>query len=119
MARAFTNLAEETLIIENADLEDFDGNCGELCDATLQLFGGDVLYIEPKGRHGVPLEPTGLAVGETWSYHMVPLIDGHVHDAWLPGAIMKVPEYVKTMFPGHDVQLSINGEDVPKGYVWP
>lgn len=78
-------------------LEDYDGNCGELVDAMMHWLGEGrirILYIEPR------LEGGALLLGDhCWSYHMVPVIDGRVHDAWQPDLVVDVEEYVLRAFP--------------------
>lgn len=94
------NLAIKFLEERCEDLEDYDGNCGELADAMMHWLGEDkvrILYIEPR------LEGGALILGDhCWSYHMVPVIDGRAHDAWQPELVVDVDEYVLHAFPGQN-----------------
>lgn len=92
------NLALEFLRENDEGIEDYDGLCGELVDAMMHWIGEDkvrILYIKPRLESGV------LLLGNhCWGYHMVPVIDDLVHDAWQPELVVDVDEYVLRAFPG-------------------
>lgn len=92
------NLAIEFLEERCEDLEDYEGMCGELVDAMMHWLGEDkvrILYIKPR------LDSMALLLGDhCWSFHMVPVIGGRVHDAWQPDLVLDVDEYVLRAFPG-------------------
>ena len=92
------NMAIQFLEERQECLDDYDGLCGELVDAIMHWLGEDkvrILYIKP--RHC----SIDLALGDRrWSYHMIPVIGGLVHDAWQPHLVMSVDEYVLHAFPG-------------------
>lgn len=94
LARAYLEKAGETI-------EDWDGICGELADKVMGA-GDDVLYVE--GEIG-------------WRYHMVPLIDGFVHDAWCPGDAIPPKAWLAKMFGDSSVEVSLNGDTVYTGLV--
>lgn len=101
------NLAREVLERNGETLEDYDGMCGELADQVFHLVGDDrrcaSLYIE------------GLLLNAAWNYHMVALVDGLVHDAWLPGPPLPPAAWVAATAGGCPVTVSLNGEDVYTG----
>jgi len=91
------NLALQYLEEHDECLDDYDGLCGELVDSMMHWLGEDrveILYIKPRTE----LKP--LELGDfRWVYHMVPVIDGLVHDAWAPHNIFEPDIYILTTFP--------------------
>jgi hypothetical protein len=75
-------------------LDDYEGCCGELVDQMMHWLGEkkiDILYIKPAAE-------CDMALNDIWSYHMVSVIDGIVHDAWFPELLLPPEEYVKKAF---------------------
>jgi len=96
------NLAVASLEARGLELADFDGICGELADDLLhehEALPCALLWIDfPSGSR------------EGWSYHMVAIIDGRVHDAWRPGFEFEPERYVAEAFPGEELEWEICGE---------
>jgi len=89
------NIAVKVLRSIKMTLDHFDGLCGELADEVLHQYpDAQLLHIED--RRSFYIESIA---GYVWSYHMVPVIDGVVHDAWHPESILPVEEYIKKVFP--------------------
>jgi len=89
------NRAHEYLKSRGETVADWDGNCGGLAD----LIAGDnaeMIWVE-----GPAIE---------WRYHMVPLIDGLIHDAWCEGDALPIGEWLAKMFGDEWVEVSKNGE---------
>lgn len=103
------NLALEFLEESGESLLDYEGLCGELVDAIIHWFGQKrvhILYIKPKGE----LDSIDNGIDRWgWSYHMVAVIDGIVHDPWFPSLILPPQEYVLSAFPGQDLHYEITG----------
>jgi len=81
--------------------------CGELADGIIHWLGEErvsILHIE--AERGVILLPD-----DQWRYHMVPVIDGKVHDAWYPHLVLPPAEYAKQAFPGQALSLAIYGAE--------
>lgn len=98
------NLAVAYLEHKGEALDEYEGICGELVDGMMHWLGEDkirILYIK-----GESLGCRGLE----WSYHMVAVIDGLVHDAWLPDLLLPPKEYVEAAFPKADVEFSFPAE---------
>ncbi len=75
------------IALEDEDLDAWDGLCGELADAVLHQYPeAKILYVQ--------LEDCPM----NWGWHMVPVIDGLVHDAWHPDQILPPAEYVQAVF---------------------
>jgi hypothetical protein len=93
------NKAKEYLRANNETVEDWDGFCGSLADEVVG--DGKMLYVE----------------GDiAWRYHMVPLIDGLVHDAWCEGEhAREVADWLRTMFGNAVIELSRSGETIYEG----
>ena len=103
------NLAIEFLEKNGKFLDvSYDGLCGELVDDIMHWLGEDkvrILYIEPRIKYGT------LILGDhRWCYHVVPVIDGLVHDAWQPDLVLDVDEYVLRAFPGQIFKYSFPAE---------
>lgn len=94
------NLAIELLEEIGETIEDFDGLCGELVDLLIHEYGEeavDILYIDGDIK----------CENWTWSYHMVAVIDGIVHDAWFPKLMLPPDEYVIAAFPGQKLTTKV------------
>lgn len=97
------NIAVRVLRSIKMTLDQFDGLCGELADEVLHEYpDAQLLYIE--GRRSLYIESVA---GYVWGYHMVPVIDGVVHDAWHPEAVLPVDEYIKRVFPTSELRTSL------------
>lgn len=99
------NLAVRYLKDHGETLEEYDGFCGELVDAIIHWMGEQrvrIMYL--KG------DCDGIGPDCCWSYHMVPVIDGRVHDAWFPALVVPPDEYLLAAFPGQDPEVSFYGE---------
>ena len=98
------NLAVEFLEKEFEQVEDYGGICGELTDGIIHWLGEDrvsILHLE-EGSGGLLLASDGWS----WKYHMVPIIDGNVHDAWHPRLVLPPAEYIQQAFPGQAVRAA-------------
>lgn len=80
-------------------LDTWDGCCLELCnEVETEHPDIDVLWID---------QPDAL-----WDFHVVPVIDGVVHDAWNPEAMLPPAEYVAAVFPeARSWELNPGSED--------
>lgn len=90
-------------------LKAYEGLCGELTDQIIWWLGEErvsILYIEPLADDDALANPKG----GYWSYHMVPVIDGLVHDAWFPRMIFPPKEYVDRVFNLKYAQFEIFGD---------
>lgn len=95
-----SNMAVAFLEKEGETIHDYDGMCGELVDGMMHWLGEDqvsILYIKPRDESGII--DHGSASLDPWSYHMVAVVDGHVHDAWFPDLVLPPDEYVGEAFP--------------------
>lgn len=102
------NIALQYLDENNKTLDEFNGICGELVDAIIHWRSDgsvSILYIEEAFG--------GLIINEVneWSYHMVPVIDNLVHDAWIPNLILGPEEYIKQAFPRQAIEGQFYGGD--------
>lgn len=78
---------------------DWDGLCGELADRVISE-KDDIIYVD----------------GDiAWRFHMAPLIDGLVHDAWCPGPARTIRSWLAKMFGDSEVAVAINGDDIYSG----
>lgn len=93
------NKAHEYLQAHGETVDDWDGACGELGDKILSP-GDAVIYVEGPGC--------------PWRYHMVPLIEGLIHDAWCPGDALPLHEWAYKMFCG-EITIALNGDDIWTG----
>ena len=103
------NFALQYLEKEFADLDDYEGFCGELCDGIIHWLGEDrvsILYVQP-----TPSSSVILCGPEAWRYHMVAVVDGLVHDAWFPHIIAPPHEYAAKAFMGQSFELQITDSD--------
>jgi len=91
-ARAFLEARGETT-------DDWEGTCGELANEIVRP-DDDIIYVEGCAR---------------WRFHMVPLIDGLIHDAWCEGPPLPIAEWLAKMFWGEEIELSLNGETIYTG----
>jgi len=104
------NLAIETLQAEGKTTEDYDGWCGTVAEHTLERYEGQMVHVD-----GPALDQHG------WWYHMVPLIDGKIHDAWLfdfEGIYepQTMEDWLVKMFGTEDeITVTIDGDDVYTG----
>lgn len=94
------NLATEYLKRHGETVEDWDGCCGSLADKVIGP-NDSLIWVE------------GPSI--KWRYHMVPLIDGLIHDAWCEGDALPIPEWLTKMFGGEWVQVSENGDTFYEG----
>lgn len=102
------NLAVAFLKERNESICDYEGFCGELVDGIIHFLGEDrvdIMYLAETSEAGIqgPAEP--------WKYHMVPVIDGEVHDAWFPEIVALPTEYLRLAFPKQEIQVSFYGKD--------
>lgn len=98
---AVPNAAAAHLFATGQALEDYEGLCGNLADEIIEP-DDLMLYVEGD----IP-----------WSFHMVVLRDGLVHDAWCdsPDAL-PVREWLVMMFGTTAwVTVAVNGDDVFEG----
>ena len=111
-----SNLAVEFLEKEFEQLEDYEGICGELTDGIIHWLGESrvsILHLEERFG-GLLLRSDGGA----WIFHMVPIIDGNVHDAWHPHLVLPPTEYIEQAFPGQAIRGAHyggehDGEEIP------
>lgn len=106
-----TNLALQFLSEQtgpDCDLDHWLSYCGELADAIGHWLPKTsewrILYVEPAKES--TLWGLFVEIGNAqhyWSYHMVSVIDGLVHDAWLPELVLPPEEYVAAAFPNQNV----------------
>jgi len=89
------NRAHQYLLVHGETVADWEGNCGALADLIAGP-NGEMIWVE------------GPAI--KWRYHMVPFIDGLIHDAWCDGDALPIGEWLARMFRDHWVQVSKNGE---------
>ncbi len=93
------NLASRYLQDHGQSLEEWDGICGELANVVIGP-NDHILHVEPACL---------------WKYHMVPLIDGLVHDAWCDGPAIPIKEWLIRLC-GHDyVTVALDGVDIYTG----
>lgn len=93
------NRATEYLNRHGQSLEDWEGFCGELADAVIGP-NDHILYVEPACH---------------WKWHMVPLINGLVHDAWRDGPATTIKEWLIGLCGRDVVTLAIDGKDIYSG----
>lgn len=101
------NRATAYLDDENETTTDWDGVCGELADAIITPHD-HILHVESPDN-------AVLCKQRWWAYHMVPLIDGLVHDAWCEGPARTIADWLVRMFPDTAVTLSVDGNDIWTG----
>ena len=101
------NLALQLLEDQGESTDEYDGMCGELVDAIIHWLGEDRVSIMHVDAHDNDL----VGPCELWRYHMVPVIDGIVHDAWVTELILPPVEYAKLAFPTQSLRLSFYGVD--------
>ena len=97
------NLAVEYLRVNRMALDDFEGQCGELVDEIIHWLGESRVKILSMRT------PDGQVLGGRWGYHVAPLIDGVVHDAWYPDCVLPPDQYVKRAFPDENIDLKVFG----------
>lgn len=102
------NIAVQILEELGEGLGDYDGMCGELADAVLHRYpDAKILYVKPEN-----MSEDLICGEEPWSYHMVAVVDGIVHDAWFPELMLPPKQYVKQAFPGLRVIATVHyGEE--------
>lgn len=93
------NLATEYLRQNGQTIDDWDGICGELANEVMGP-NDHILHVEPACL---------------WQYHMVPLIDGLVHDAWCEGPAIPVKEWLIRLCGCDVVTVALNGMDIYHG----
>lgn len=100
------NLALQALASRGEALENYDGMCGEVADLVFHLVDDEAraccLYVEGDLPQG-------------WTYHMVAVVDGLVHDAWDEGEPTAPAAYLARMFGKEYVTVALNGEDFYEG----
>ena len=99
------NLSICYLLQHNESLSEYEGYCGELTDAIIHWLGEQrvrIMYI--KG------DESGFGPDCSWYYHVVPVIDGRVHDAWFPDCVFTPKKYIKAAFPKQNVHFSFPAE---------
>lgn len=93
------NLAAKYLADHGETVADWDGICGELASAVMRP-GDSLLYVE----------------GDiAWRFHIAPLMDGLVHDAWCEGDALPPREWLTKMFGDAEVEVSLNGDTIYAG----
>lgn len=100
------NLTIQFLRRSGGDIDEYDGFCGELVDGMIHWLGEDrvkILYIE--GADGAEII---AGTWRHWRYHMAPVIDGIVHDAWFPDMLLPPDEYVLKAFKDQHVVATIH-----------
>ncbi len=99
------NLAVAFLAKQNESISDYDGFCGELVDGIIHWLGEDrvaIMYLAETSELGI------LGPAKVWRYHMVPVIDGEVHDAWFPEIIASPREYLSLAFAEQKIEVSFH-----------
>jgi len=90
-----SNYAIDYLRHAGITLEEVDGQCGEVCDEVLRKHPrASILYITPSDPDDSFLMYTPDGTCYDWCYHMVPVVDGVVHDAWFPDRLLPPEEYI-------------------------
>jgi len=103
------NLAVYVLESSGKTIEDYDGWCGDVAQFVLNRYEGSMVHVE------------GPALDQyAWWYHMVPLVDGKIHDAWFAEWHSPEPltleEWLVQMFGTEDeISVMVEGEDVYAG----
>lgn len=101
-----SNLSIRYLQRHGKSIDDYEGCCGEFVDDIIHWLGeGNVRIMYLRGGEA-GIGPRGM-----WSYHMVPVIDGHVHDAWFPDHVLPPEEYVHSVFAGQNAEISFPVEE--------
>lgn len=81
---------------ESGGLDEWEDLCGELADHVLHAFPkAQILYVE--------------LIDHEWGWHMVPVIDGIVHDAWHPASMLPPDQYVYEVFKDHATTWEVVG----------
>jgi len=91
--------ARQYLKRTNQSLDDYDGICGELANEVMGP-NDHIVYVEPACL---------------WRYHMVPFINGLIHDAWCDGPPIPIKEWLIKLCGHDDVTVTIDGEDIYTG----
>ena len=108
MTPEIKNLALIFLAEHDESIEEYEGLCGELTDQVIKWLGEDmvsILFIDPTNPYHLD-DPDG----GRWYYHMVPIVDGLVHDPWFPELVLEPREYFKKAFPGVEAHITITDE---------
>lgn len=104
------NLSQKFLNSIDGSIEHYDGICDELTFSVLEKFGNESdCYIEikpqdPAERLEYIPDPTARALGaeeviDRWVWHVAPVINGLVHDAWFPDLVLTPYAYLIRAFP--------------------
>lgn len=106
------NLTKKYLKESCKTIKDYSDICGDLADEMIHHLGCkrvNLLYIEPIDEFNTIQLFYG---GEeyNWDYHIAPVIDGLVHDAW-SDKILEPKEYLKNSFPGQNLRAVIYCEN--------
>lgn len=100
------NLAIDYLERHSETVDDWDGICGELANAILMERG------DRKTDHLIYIEGD---IGD-W-YHMAPLCEGLVHDAWCPGDGRPLRDWLIEMYGEHAwIELTLDAVDIFAGH---
>jgi len=110
------NIAIQFLMDRKEDLVSYSGLCSDLADEICTWIGEDrvqLLFLKPKEGSSIVYTPNHFGKlydnfscdieDCDWDYHIVPVIDGIVHDAWHPELVLQPDEYIKEAFPGQDI----------------
>ena len=96
-----SNLSRQLIASLGGDLMSWWGGCVPLADAVLDEHGGG-LFLCIECAHGAPARLQGLGGGR-WSRHVVPVVDGVVHDAWSHLPPMPSADYLLAHFSGEKI----------------
>lgn len=99
------NLATQYLRDHNETLKDYEGLCGELANVIAKdIPDSKIVYVG------------GPAVFDTtaWTYHMVVMVEGVIHDAWRRRA-MPLAEWLQKFDCEWPIEIMIDGEEVFEG----
>lgn len=100
------NLATAFLMARNESLDDWDGLCVDLA-GEVAGYSGRIVYVEPsKGTVSNQLLLRG------WKWHAAALIDGFIHDAWSSGPAVPLIDWVRSMFAGDLVEVTLDGNEL-------
>lgn len=104
------NLAVHLLAEEGKDIEDYDGWCSTVSEMVNERYGGSIVYVDGEAL-----------LQYDWGYHMVPMVDGKIHDAWLAGwhqiyEPLPLADWLVKMFGTEEkIAVTIDGTDIYEG----
>lgn len=96
--------------ISNSGLKEWDGICLELVNELNIEFNGSVLFIRPTWADHALSSPDETP----WSYHAAMLLDGLVYDPFFPASVLSPHEFVKAVFGGVAVEITVFSDDGPE-----